>query len=142
MNFFDEILYAAKNLSFSPMLISSGCCGHEVTLAACSDCEENSISAETFVNSPRHADLLIIAGPVTHKSASAIQKIYKQMPEPKYVLAVGNCACSGGFFETYSVIKGVDKIIPVDMFLPMCPPSKEEIFAAVKKLKSKVSSQN
>ena len=64
------------------------------------------------------------------------------MPEPKYVLAVGNCACSGGFFESYSVIKGVDKIIPVDMFLPMCPPSKEEIFAAVKKLKSKVSSQN
>lgn len=141
MNFFNEILNAAKNVSFSPMLISSGCCGHELILAACSDCEDNLISAETFVNSPRHADLLIIAGPVTLKSVSDIQKIYKQMPEPKCVLAVGNCACSGGVFDSYSVINGVDKIIPVDMFLPMCPPSKEEILVAVKKLKSKVSSQ-
>ena len=144
MNFIEDFIKIAKENSFSPLLISSGCCGLEVINAACSSCDENVIKSETFVNSARQADLLIIAGPVTEKSATSVQRIYKQMPEPKYVVAIGNCACSGGLFaeNSYSVVAGADKILPVDVFLPMCPPQPNMIYDAINLLKNKIAVNN
>ncbi|MGN0004973.1 MAG: NADH-quinone oxidoreductase subunit B [Candidatus Gastranaerophilaceae bacterium] len=132
----NEILNVAKENSFTPLLISTGCCGQEVTA-----CLEQKFSVN-FTNSPRHANLLIIAGPITKKAAPAIKRLFNQMPSPKYVISVGNCACSGGIFTSYSVIDGVDKIIPVDIYLPMCPPSPKKITDTIEKLKEKINSEN
>lgn len=143
MGFAEDFQKIIKDYSFSPLLISSGCCFQEVLLAANADVENSDFTVASFQKSPRHADLLIVAGPITHKSSSAVLKIYKQMPDPKYVIALGNCACSGNVFaeHSYSVINGVDKIIPVDVFLPLCPPSPESIGNAVNLLKEKINSK-
>ncbi|MEA2090628.1 MAG: NADH-quinone oxidoreductase subunit B family protein [Thermoproteota archaeon] len=85
--------------------------------------------------SPRHADVLLVTGPVTRQCADRLKRIYEQMPEPKFVVAIGACACSGGVFEgNYSVLGGVDKIIPVDVYIPGCPPKPEAIIDGIVKL--------
>jgi NAD(P)H-quinone oxidoreductase subunit K len=103
-----------------------------------------SINFENIATSPRQADLLIIAGPVTQKAAPKLLTIYEQMPSPKYVLAMGTCACSGGMFnhESLSIVNGVDKILPVDIYLPTCPPSLDAINLAFEKLRAKIFSQS
>ena len=85
--------------------------------------------------SPRHADVLLVTGPVTRQCADRLKRIYEQMPEPKFVVAIGACACSGGVFEgNYNVLGGVDKIIPVDVYIPGCPPKPEAIIDGILKL--------
>ena len=96
--------------------------------------------SEVFRGSPRQADLLICAGTITHKMAPVLLRLYQQMPEPKYVIAMGACTCGGGMFceTSYSVVKGIDKIIPVDIYLPMCPPRPEALIDAIRKLQKKI----
>jgi NADH-quinone oxidoreductase subunit B len=94
--------------------------------------------AEVFRPSPRQADLMIVAGTVTMKMAQMVEKIYKQMPDPKWVIAYGTCACSGGIFNSYNTVQGVDQFLPVDVYVPGCPPRPEALLAAIIKLQDKI----
>ena len=93
---------------------------------------------EVFRASPRQADLMIVAGRVSNKMAPVLRQIYDQMPEPRWVLAMGVCACSGGMFNNYAIVQGVDHVVPVDMYLPGCPPRPEMLMDAILKIHAKI----
>ena len=136
----DYILNWGRANSLWPLTFATSCCGIEMMQTSAADYDIARFGSEVFRGSPRQADLLICAGAITHKMAPALLKLYEQMPEPKYVIAMGACTCGGGMFTqtSYSVIRGIDKIIPVDIYLPMCPPKPESLLDAIRKLQTKI----
>ena len=140
----DYIYNKAKSNSLWPLTFATSCCGIEMMSATASNYDIARFGSEVFRGSPRQADLLIVAGTINHKMAPFLLQLYEQMAEPKYVLAMGACACSGGMFKnnSYSVVFGCDKIIPVDIYLPMCPPKPESLFDAILKLKQEIQKES
>ena len=135
----EKMLDICRSNSFFPVTFGLACCAIEMMAAGGARYDLSRFGYEVFRPSPRQADLMIVAGTVTNKMAPLVKRLYEQMPEPKYVIAMGNCAASGGpFVDSYSVLKGVDKIIPVDVFIPGCPPRPEALIDALLKLRTKL----
>ena len=136
----DFILNQSRANSLWPLTFATSCCGIEMMQTVASDNDIARFGSEVFRGSPRQADLLICAGTITYKMAPVLQRLYEQMPEPKYVIAMGACTCGGGMFAetSYSVVNGIDKIIPVNIYLPMCPPRPEALLDAIRKLQKKI----
>lgn len=122
-----------------PMPFGTACCAIEFMGAVDSVFDISRFGAELVRFSPRQADLLLVLGTINYKQAPVLKKVYEQMCEPKWVVAVGACASSGGFYDNYSVVQGIDEVIPVDVYVPGCPPRPESILLSVMRLQEKLS---
>ena len=129
----------ARRSSVWPMPFATACCGIELMATACSRFDLSRFGAEVMRFSPRQSDLLIVAGRVSVKTLPVLQRIYMQMAEPKWVISMGACASTGGVFDTYAVVQGVDQYIPVDVYIPGCPPRPEQVQDAISLLMDKIS---
>ncbi len=123
----DAFVNWARKNSLWPMPFGTACCGIELMAVLASRHDIARFGAEALRFSPRQSDLLLVAGRISIKMMPVLTRIYQQMPEPKWVISMGACASSGGIFDTYSVIQGIDKFLPVDVYLPGCPPRPEAI---------------
>ena len=112
----------------------TACCGMEFMAVSCSHYDTDRFGAALPRFTPRQSDLLWVVGTITHKQAPVLLRVYEQMAEPKWVIAFGACASSGGFYDNYATVAGVDKLVPVDMYIPGCPPRPEAILDALMKL--------
>lgn len=121
----------ARRSSLWPMPFATACCGIELMATAASRFDVARFGAEVFRFSPRQSDVLIVAGRVAVKMLPVLQRIYLQMTEPKWVLSMGACASTGGVFDTYAVVQGVDQFIPVDVYVPGCPPRPEQLLEGI-----------
>ncbi len=134
----DEAVNWARESSLWPMIFGTACCAIEFMSVAASKYDISRFGAEVVRFSPRQADLLIIAGTITYKQAPILKQIYDQMSEPKWVISMGACACSGGFYDNYSTMQGIDEIIPVDLYVGGCPPRPEALLDALLTLQKDV----
>jgi NADH-quinone oxidoreductase subunit B len=135
----DELASWCRKNSLWPMPFATACCGIELMATGASKHDIARFGAEAFRFSPRQCDLLIVAGRVVMKMLPVMQRIWLQMPEPKWCISMGACASSGGVFDTYAVVQGIDRFLPVDVYVPGCPPRPEQLLQAVMDLQDKVA---
>lgn len=134
----DEVVKWGRQYSIWPLPFGTACCAIEFMAVVSSVFDISRFGAELVRFSPRQADLLFVAGTVSYKQAPILKRIYEQMCEPKWVIAMGACASSGGFYNNYSTLQGIDLVIPVDVYIPGCPPRPDGILHAIVKLQEKI----
>ena len=134
----DSLINWARKSSLWPATFGLACCAIEMMNATSARNDLARFGAEVFRASPRQADVMIVSGRVARKMAPVLRRIYDQMPEPKWVISMGACATSGGVFDNYAIVQGVDKVVPVDVYIPGCPPRPEMLIHAVMMLQDKV----
>ncbi len=134
----DYVFNWARKSAVWPMTFGLACCAIEMIASSTARFDIARFGSEVFRPSPRQADLMIVSGTVTLKMAPVVKRIYDQMPEPKWVISMGACSSVGGPFNTYAVLQGVDKIVPVDVYVIGCPPRPENLFYALLKLQDKI----
>jgi NADH-quinone oxidoreductase subunit B len=137
----EKLVNWSRKSSFWPATFGLACCAIEMMATGAARYDLARFGMEVFRASPRQADLMIVAGRVSQKMAPVLRQIYDQMPEPKWVLSMGVCASSGGMFNNYAIVQGVDHVVPVDMYLPGCPPRPEMLIDAILKLHEKIMAE-
>lgn len=138
----DKLIALGRANSLWPLTFGIACCAIEMMSAGCARYDLSRFGAEVFRPSPRQSDVMIVAGTITKKMAEGVKTLYDQMPEPKWVIAMGNCAISGGPFKfegQYSIVEGADQILPVDIFIPGCPPRPEALIEGIIELEHKIT---
>ena len=137
----DAVINWIRSHSVWPMPMGLACCAIELMAAAASKFDISRFGMEVMRFSPRQADCMIVAGTVTYKMAEVVRRIYDQMPDPKWVVAMGACASSGGMYRSYAVLQGVDRVVPVDVYISGCPPRPEALLDAMIKLQKKIGQE-
>jgi len=135
----DELVNQVRANSIWPLTFGLACCAIEMMATGASRYDLARFGAEVFRASPRQADLMIVAGRVSQKMAPVLRQIYDQMPEPKWVIAMGACSSCGGVFNNYAILQGVDEIVPVDVYVPGCPPRPESLIYGILQLQKKIT---
>ncbi len=134
----EQVVNWGRKYSLWPMTFGLACCAMEMIAAGAPRFDIARFGAEVFRGSPRQCDLMIVSGRVSNKMAPVVKRLYEQMPYPKWVIAMGDCSSVGGPFNNYAIVQGVDKLIPVDVYVPGCPPRPEALLDAIVKLQEKI----
>jgi NADH-quinone oxidoreductase subunit B len=138
----DKVVGMARKNSIWPLPFATSCCGIEFMATMGAHYDLARFGSERLSFSPRQADLLMVMGTIAKKMAPVLRQVYEQMAEPRWVIAVGACASSGGIFDTYSVLQGIDKVIPVDVYVPGCPPRPEQIIDGVMQIQNLIGAES